>query len=237
MIHPLKVTSTLADETRYQIYEYMLQEKKPFTVQDIADQFKIHPNVARLHLTKLSEINVITADFVKSGKGGRPGRVYKANEEGIVLSFPKRDESQLLKWSLQLIDKLGPSALETAQEISYQDGFEYISKKLQTEQKIKQIIGFDEKVNILTQAAAMIGYVPEIVETSTGKIIKFSVYNCPFNNQLSTNNNIVCKLHESYLRGQVDALFSQNEFVQFKNMVTDCDFCQYSINVPDMVKI
>ena len=28
MIHPLKITSTLADETRYSIYEYILQEKK-----------------------------------------------------------------------------------------------------------------------------------------------------------------------------------------------------------------
>lgn len=63
MLHPLKITSTLADETRFQIYEYMLQQKKAFTVQDIADKFNIHPNVARLHLTKLSEIHLITADF------------------------------------------------------------------------------------------------------------------------------------------------------------------------------
>lgn len=28
MLHPLKITSTLADETRFQIYEYMLQQKK-----------------------------------------------------------------------------------------------------------------------------------------------------------------------------------------------------------------
>ncbi len=28
MIHPLKITSTLADETRYSIYEYILKEKK-----------------------------------------------------------------------------------------------------------------------------------------------------------------------------------------------------------------
>ncbi|SOC27352.1 predicted ArsR family transcriptional regulator [Ureibacillus xyleni] len=237
MIHPLKVTSTLADETRYQIYEYMLQEKKPFTVQDIADKFNIHPNVARLHLTKLSEINVITADFVKSGKGGRPGRVYKASEQGVVLSFPKRDESLLLKWSIQLIEKLGVNALETAKQISYQDGFEQINKQLHTEHKIKQTIGFDEKLNILTQSAAMIGYIPQLEETETGTKIIFTIYNCPFNNQLSTNNNIVCAIHESYLKGQVDALFSQNEFLQFENMVNDCDFCKYSINVPNKAKI
>ena len=62
MIHPIKITSTLADETRYQIYEYMLKTQQYVNVQHIAEQFQIHPNVARLHLTKLSEINLITAD-------------------------------------------------------------------------------------------------------------------------------------------------------------------------------
>lgn len=62
-------------------------KKKTVTVQHIADQFGIHPNVARLHLTKLSEINIISADYVKTGKGGRPGRVYKASEKGVSLTF------------------------------------------------------------------------------------------------------------------------------------------------------
>ena len=43
-------------------------KRKTVTVQHIADKFGIHPNVARLHLTKLSEINIITADYVKQVK-------------------------------------------------------------------------------------------------------------------------------------------------------------------------
>ncbi|WP_246027546.1 MULTISPECIES: metalloregulator ArsR/SmtB family transcription factor [Lysinibacillus] len=236
-IHPLKITSTLADETRFLIYEYMLQQKKTYTVQDIADEFNIHPNVARLHLTKLSEIKVITADFVKSGKGGRPGRVYKANEQGIELSFPKREESHLIKWAIQLIDQLGASALETAKKISYEDGFQQINELLQSEKKVKHSIDFDEKTNILSKSAALIGYIPKIEQTDTGRKIIFTIYNCPFKNQLSANNETVCALHESYLKGQVDALFSQNEFTQFENMAHDCEFCQYSINVPDTAKL
>jgi len=70
----LKVMSTLADETRYQIYQFVLQNKKQYSVQEIAEQFNIHPNVARLHLTKLCEIGIVQAEYAKSGKGGRPGR-------------------------------------------------------------------------------------------------------------------------------------------------------------------
>lgn len=231
MIHPLKVTSTLADETRFQIYEFLLQQKKGFSVQDIADRFNIHPNVARLHLTKLSEVNVITADFVKTGKGGRPGRVYKASEEGVVLSFPKRDESHVMKWTLQLVDQLGDEAVDQLKAISYKDGYEEIQSIIATEKKYNQKFTFNEKLSILTNAASLIGYFPQISDTPEGKKLIFTIYNCPFKNQLSTNNEIICTLHESYLQGQIDALFTNNEFIQTESMIHDCDLCQYNIYI------
>ncbi len=205
MLHPLKITSTLADETRFQIYEYMLQQKKAFTVQDIADKFNIHPNVARLHLTKLSEIHLITADFLKSGKGGRPGRIYQVSEQGVELTFPKRDEKHLVKWALQL-------------------GLSKITKPL----------SFEEKLEILSEAALLVGYIPKIVDTAEGKKITLTIFNCPYRSQIKEHSDIVCELHKSYLQGQIDTLFEKNEFVQFESMVHDCDFCKYEICVPNV---
>jgi len=234
MIHPLKITSTLADETRYSIYEYILQEKKTVTVQHIADQFGIHPNVARLHLTKLSEINIISADYVKTGKGGRPGRVYKASEKGVSLTFPRRDEERLLKWTIQLVQDLGPSALEKCQEISYQDGYQQMKQSISAELTINNSISFDEKLQLLTDNAALIGYVPQIQQTEHGKKVTFSIFNCPFQEQLTTYSEIVCSLHESYLKGQLDALFSKSEFIQIESMIHNCDLCKYEINVTEI---
>ncbi len=77
VIHPLKITNTFADETRFKIYEHLLTCKHAFTVQMIADHFHIHPNVARLHLTKLVDIQVITAEFEKTGKDGHRGAKYE----------------------------------------------------------------------------------------------------------------------------------------------------------------
>lgn len=232
MYHPLKITSTLADETRFQIYEFMLQQKRNFTVQDIAEQFSIHPNVARLHLTKLSEIDLITADFIKSGKGGRPGRVYKAADQGIELSFPKKEDTRLIKWAIKIIEELGPSALETAKNISYADGYEQM-KTLIGDNRTKPFLNINEKIQILSTASSMIGYIPQIINLEEGKKILFTIYNCPFKNHLSTNNEMVCTLHESYLKGQIDALFSQNEFDQIESILHDCDFCKYEIEVSE----
>ena len=230
MLHPLKITSTLADETRYLIYEHMLQHKNHFTVQDIADQFSIHPNVARLHLTKLSEIGVITADYLKTGKGGRPGRVYKATKEGITLTFPKREEPLLLNWTLQLVAEMGETALAHAQKISFDDGYTTM-KSILLAKSTGHTLTIEEKAELLTKSATLIGYVPQIIEEDTTKTITFSIHSCPFNNQLSVFSDIACTLHESYLKGQVKALFQTTDFIQVENMTQNCDFCNYEIKV------
>ena len=228
MIHPLKITNTLADETRFNIYEFMLQQKKTYTVQDIANQFHIHPNVARLHLTKLSEINLIHAEFLNSGKGGRPGRVYKASEDGIDLSFPTNQNHLLINWAVKIIEEVGPSAIDSAKKISYNEGFEQMTQLIEQLPK-SATTDFDRKLELLTSASTLIGYIPQTEETEIGTKIYFTIYNCPFKNQINTNNEIICSLHESYLRGQINALFPEYEFIQTENMIQQCDFCKYEI--------
>ncbi|MET1030608.1 helix-turn-helix domain-containing protein [Domibacillus tundrae] len=73
----LKVTGALADGIRYSIYDYILKGHANVTVQDAAAEFNIHPIVARLHLTKLEDANLIASFLHKTGRGGRPGKVYK----------------------------------------------------------------------------------------------------------------------------------------------------------------
>ncbi|MEK4386504.1 helix-turn-helix domain-containing protein [Solibacillus sp. FSL W7-1464] len=230
MIHPIKISSTFADETRFSIYEFMLQQKQFLSVQEIAEQFKIHSNVARLHLTKLAEIGAISSEHLKTGKGGRPGRVYKAKQEGINLSIPRRDQSSLIKWSLELIHELGEAAISKAQEISYRDGKQSMLEQMNS-LKRKSPLTFDEKLAMLTKSATLIGYIPEVVEHQQSKTIIFSLFNCPFQEQVTNYGEIVCQLHESYLYGQVDTLFNQNEITKMESMVSDCDYCKYKISV------
>ena len=232
MLHPIKITSTLADETRFSVYEYMLQQKKYFSVQEIAERFNIHSNVARLHLTKLAEIGVITAEYLKTGKGGRPGRVYKVKQEGINLSFPRRDSSLLLSWSVELIYELGDVALKKGQQISYKDGQQSMQQLL-NERKHKLPLPFEEKIKILTNSANLIGYIPEISDMNGIKTLHFTIFNCPFHDQFLKYGEIICKLHESYLRGQVDTLFNKNDFTQTESMVQSCDFCKYKIAIKE----
>lgn len=230
IIHPLKITSTLADETRYSIYEYILKVKKPVTVQHIAETFHIHPNVARLHLTKLTEIAVVKAEFEKTGKGGRPGRIYSAIDSGVSLSFPRQDFHHLVTWLFALLKKLGPTAVEACKEIAYANGKENIEKMLNLSLRITT---FEQRVEILSDSASLIGYAVNIEETATGRKLYFSYYNCPYRSLLDEDGALVCTLHEAYLQGQLEALFDVTEFTQITSMNKNCDNCLYEINIHD----
>ena len=101
MEQTLKITNVLSDPTRYYIYQYITKKHHEVTVQEIADTFNIHPNVARLHLSKLEDINMLTSETKKTGKGGRPSRLYRLSEEVIQLNFPFRDYQLLAKIAIE----------------------------------------------------------------------------------------------------------------------------------------
>lgn len=64
----LKVTSVLADPTRFSIYQYVAKQHREVTVQEVAEVFDIHVNVARLHLTKLESVSLLASETKKTGK-------------------------------------------------------------------------------------------------------------------------------------------------------------------------
>lgn len=101
MEQTLKITNVLSDPTRYYIYQYITKRHQEVTVQEIADNFNIHPNVARLHLSKLEDVNMLISETKKTGKGGRPSRLYRLSDDVIQLNFPFRDYQMLAKITME----------------------------------------------------------------------------------------------------------------------------------------
>lgn len=93
----LKITGVLSDPTRFSIYQFIARQHREVTVQEIAESFHIHPNVARLHLTKLEDVNMLVSCTKKTGESGRPSRSYQLSDELVSLQFPYRDYQRLVK--------------------------------------------------------------------------------------------------------------------------------------------
>ncbi len=101
------------------------------TVQEIADEFDIHPNVARLHLSKLEDVHMLKSETKKTGKGGRPSRLYVLSEDVIQLQFPFRDYQLLARIAFNSLLSLGAAGEKALYETGKQFGAELMQQHMQ----------------------------------------------------------------------------------------------------------
>lgn len=112
---PQKVSAVLSDPTRYRIYQHVLTAPHAVGVSEVAERFSLHPNVARMHLGKLTDIGLLVAEAEKKAKGGRPGYIYKPSGNAVSLTVPARDFqllADLLVQSLVLTGEGGKDAID-----------------------------------------------------------------------------------------------------------------------------
>lgn len=80
----VKAAKALALPTRSAIFAHLLQSG-PLTAREIAEEFSLHPNVARAHLDLLVEAGFLSTGVRRQSKG-RPAKVYSTWEgEGALL--------------------------------------------------------------------------------------------------------------------------------------------------------
>jgi len=221
----LKVTNVLSDPTRYSIYQHIIQNQREVSVADIAGQFDIHPNVARLHLSKLEDINMVKSFSRKSGKGGRPSRLYRLSDEVIELNFPHRDYKMLATIAMESFLELG----EPGRKALYRTGREYGTKVMEHYQKmpVSRELTVEQKLIILEDAGMMLGMYPKFEYDKENESVTFKINNCPFKEVALNNHTMICNMHHSFLNGMLEVLFADIELKEEENMFEGCQSCKY----------
>lgn len=134
MLDP-RTARALGTGTRASIYQWLCELGEPRTVADVADQFTLHPNVARAHLEKLAELGLATVDQRKHPGGGRPAKTYEAAEPPAgpaESSAPARSDDPTVSLLVRLLAELAerpstsrsgpPHPLARAHEIAAAEG-------------------------------------------------------------------------------------------------------------------
>ncbi len=231
MEQTLKITNVLADPTRYYIYQHIVNNHGDVSVQEIADSFKIHPNVARLHLSKLEDIDMLTSISRKTGKGGRPSRLYRLSDNVIQLHFPYRNYQLLAKIAVQSMMTLGEQGNRLFYATGKVFGEELINQQLALNSTSIDRLAFAEKVNMLKNAATIAGLSPEI-QASEEEIKYPSVSSIArLRKYTEVEPGTICSMHNSFLKGMFEALFENVTIVEIENMMSNCAACSYQASV------
>jgi len=231
MEQALKITSVLADPTRYYIYQYISEKHDQVTVQEIADKFSIHPNVARLHLTKLEDVKMLLSETQKTGKGGRPSRLYRLSEDVIQLQFPFRDYKLLSQIALDALLRLGGIGEQALFETGKQFGRDLMMRHVNRLGISAEQITKEDKVTIAKEALTTAGLSPQFELSKDGTKVFYQVYNCPFKEMLAEHPQAICNMHGAMMQGIFQVLFPTIELIRTESMLTDCNSCNYKAHI------
>ncbi|WCK53105.1 helix-turn-helix domain-containing protein [Aneurinibacillus sp. Ricciae_BoGa-3] len=225
----LKLTSVLADPTRFSIYQYIVSNHRSVTVQEVAEQFDIHPNVARLHLTKLEDVNLLVSASEKTGKGGRPSRLYTLSEQVVNLQFPPRDYQLLADIAIDTLLSLGEAGQKGLNQMGRRFGNEAAKHAIGKERTPLSQMTVEDKIESIQRLVLAQGLNPEI-EMIDDKTIRFRVFNCTFKETASRNPESVCQMHHALLRGIFETYFDEDiQFLEENSMLGGSRSCDYTM--------
>ncbi|WP_048602601.1 helix-turn-helix transcriptional regulator [Rubeoparvulum massiliense] len=225
----LKLTNVLSDPTRFSIYQYVTRKHDTVIVQEIAEVFHIHPNVARLHLSKLEDVRLLQSTTEKNGKGGRPSRLYYLSDEVISLQFPPRDYTLLIRVLMDTLSTFGEQGCEALIQVGEQFGIEAAKLALQQESKVLSQMSDEEKINSIERVIVAQGLNPEL-KILDNKSIQFMVHNCTFKEPAEKHPDLVCEMHHALLKGIFATYFDKVNFTQGKEKIAcGSGACSYTV--------
>lgn len=224
----LKITNVLSDPTRFSIYQYVSKRHKDVTVQEIADKFTIHANVARLHLTKLEDVNMLISETKKSGKGGRPSRFYRISDEVVSIQFPYRDYQKLSELCLNALLDFGAEGQSALNKIGYQYGRESAKSFLLKFENDLENLTIEEKLKYIDQIATNQGLNPNIEYDATNHTASFQIYNCTFKELIEGHADSLCVMHHALIKGIFEYFFGEIKLEEREKITDGCDSCAYT---------
>ncbi|MFV9510007.1 helix-turn-helix transcriptional regulator [Tepidibacillus sp. LV47] len=226
----LRLTNVLADPTRFAIYQYIFSIGRPVNTIEIADKFGIHPNVARLHLSKLEDVNLLKSETEKTGRGGRPSRIYTLSDEVVNLQFPPRDYQLLAKIAIETLLSLGEIGQKALVQMGRNFGKE-AAKQAMLKEGISNAnsLSLDQKLQSIERLAIAQGLKPRI-EKVDDYTIRFSVNNCIFNETVEAiKNHAICQMHHHFLEGIFETYLGDVDLIQENSMLGGFNACQYTV--------
>lgn len=225
----LKLTGVLADPTRFSIYHYIVTNHQSVTVQEIADEFEIHPNVARLHLTKLEDVDLLTSSSEKTGKGGRPSRLYNLSEQVVNLQFPPRDYQLLATIAIETLLSLGEVGQKALDDMGLRYGKEAAKQAIDKEHLVLSRMTYEEKIDIIRRVILAQGLNPEISIVDE-RTIRFRVFNCTFKETALKHPASICQMHHMLLIGIFQTFFGEDiQLIEENSIMSGCQSCDYTL--------
>lgn len=222
------ITSAFGDPTRRAIYLFARDHEGGATAAQIADEFGLHPNVARHHLDKLAAGGYLEVAVERSaGTGaGRPSKHYRAVGEKANLDVPVRTDDLVL----ELLGKtLAALPRETAEQIAEEVGAQYgrtiaagmVGSDVQNAQR-----SLRSALHAVADALTAHGFAAHT--ESRNNQLRIVNTHCPFGDT-AIDHPVICAVDRGMVRGMLAALYGEIDTSLESSRPQGDDFCVTSV--------
>lgn len=197
------LTSALGDPTRRAIYIAVRESPDPLTTSQVAELFKLHPNVARHHLDRLAEDGYLEVTHRRpSGKNGpgagRPAKCYQATSKEVSVHFAPRRFELLVDMLVRILEEVAPrNVSDVAEAVGRAYGEELASQIGAPEEP-----GYEGAVRAVASAMTGLGFTvdPDV----TGR--RLLTTHCPFGEAATNHPEVICALDRGIVTGMFGGL-------------------------------
>jgi predicted ArsR family transcriptional regulator len=199
------VTSAFGDPTRREIYLFARGRARGVTASEVAEQFQLHPNVARHHMDKLAAGGYLEVHVERSvnGGAGRPSKRYRAPDKE-ALDFPVRRDDlliTLLGRALALLPK------GVAEDMAEQVGEEYGRALAAQMSPAEGVRSRRAAMQAVADAFTAHGFAAHAEARRNGSLAIINEH-CPFG-ATAHEHPVICAVDRGMVRGMLAGLYGE----------------------------
>jgi predicted ArsR family transcriptional regulator len=204
------VTNAFGDPTRREIYLFARDSGDGVTAGEVAEQFELHPNVARHHLEKLTGGGYLVVEIARAPHdgtaraAGRPSKRYCAGPLDATLALPLKHDDLLSGLLAGALDALGP---EQAEALADQVGFAYgreLAARMDPTEGHRSV-----QAALVAVADALTAHGFDAHTEARGGSLAIVSECCPFGATAQRYPHVVCALDRGMIRGMLSGLYGE----------------------------
>ncbi len=217
------ITTAFGDPTRRGIFLFATERPDGVTASNVADQFELHPNVARHHLDKLAGGGYLDIRLEKRSGAGRPSKHYRVASEGIHLEFAVRHDDILVTLLGRALARLGS---ETAQEIAVEVGREYGKTMAGSLSDGEAQQSFRSALHSVAEALSAHGFAAHAERN--GDELRIVSRHCPFGDA-AVEHPVICAVDRGMVEGMLNTLYGETKVELAGTVSGGDDVCVTSV--------
>jgi predicted ArsR family transcriptional regulator len=205
------ITNAFGDPTRRAIYLYAHEHEKGVTATQVAEQFGLHPNVARHHLDKLAAGGYVevAVERSESGGAGRPSKRYRKLAEQVSLEVPVRTDDLVLTLLGRAMALLPPDQAEAmAEQVGAEYGRAMAAGLVGAEGVAGPQRSFRAALHAVADALTAHGFAAHTERRGTE--LRIVNNHCPFG-AAAIEHPVICAVDRGMVKGMLGALYGDTE--------------------------